>query len=278
MGHFVLYKNSKVHYSTYGHGAALLICLHGFGEEAASFSFLEKAIGHSFTLIAINMPFHGETVWNEGLLFTPEDLHEIIISLVQTCRPQPIPEKINFLAYSMGGRLALAYFQQYPQLVKSISLVAPDGLHKNRWYWFATQTSAGNRLFKFTMQQPQYFLGMVKILGKINLLNKSVAKFVACYLEDETIRTALYKRWTTMRRFRPNLPLIQQLIRQNKIPTKMLFGEHDRIILYHRGQKFQRGLEEWVGVKTIKAGHQLLQEKYTGEIIELLDGHFRLSL
>ncbi len=222
-------------------------------------------------MIAINMPFHGETAWTQGLLFTPEDLYDIIGALVQACRPRPAGYKIHFLAYSMGGRLALAYFQQYPQLVKSLVLVAPDGLHKNRWYWFATQTNIGNRLFKFTMKQPQWFLGMVKMLGKINLLNKSVAKFVGYYLGDQGIRTALYQRWTTMRKFRPDLPLIRSLISQNKMPVALLFGLHDRIILYQRGQHFQKGQEALIRVEVIKAGHQLLQEKYADKIAELLN-------
>ncbi len=270
MGNFIAYKNSSIHYCHYGSGNELLICLHGFGEEASSFSFLEKTLGSRFTIIGINMPFHGETVWNEGLLFSPEDLHEIIVSLVKISKPQTADYKVHFLGYSMGGRLVLAYFQQYPQLVKSISLVAPDGLHKNNWYWFATQTAIGNRLFKFTMQQPQWFMGMVKLLGKIGLLNKSVAKFVAYYLGDENIRTALYKRWTTMRKFRPDLPLIKKRIAENKVPVKMLFGEHDRIILYQRGQSFQQGQEGLIEVRIIKAGHQLMQQKYVSEIAALL--------
>ncbi len=264
------YKNSSIHYCLYGSGEELLICFHGFGEEATSFFFLEKVVGNRFTIIAISMPFHGDTAWNEGLLFSPQNLHEIIGGIVKVCKPQTPDYKVHFLGYSMGGRLVLAYFQQYPQLVKSIALVAPDGLYKNNWYWFATQTTIGNRLFKFTMQQPQWFTGMIKLLGKMGLLNKSVAKFVSYYLGDENIRTALYKRWTTLRKFQPNLPLIKRLIAADKVPVEMLFGEYDRIILYQRGEQFQQGHEEMIEVKIIKAGHQLMQEKYVAEITNLL--------
>ena len=273
MGQFISYKNSSIHYCKYGNGNELLICLHGFGEEASSFAFLEKPIGHRFTIIAINMPFHGETIWNDGLLFSPEDLQEIIVAIIKSCKPQLLKYKLNFLAYSMGGRLVLGYFQRYPDLVKTITLVAPDGLHKNRWYWFATQTSIGNRLFKFTMQQPQWFLGMVKLLGKVNLLNRSVVKFVGYYLGDENIRTALYKRWTTMRKFRADLQLIRKLAEEKKVSLKMLFGQYDRIIIYQRGLNFQKGQEAFIEVKVIKAGHQLLQQKYVDEILQLLETH-----
>jgi len=152
-----------------------------------------------------------------------------------------------------------------------MAFTAPDGLHKNRWYWFATQTAIGNRLFKFTMHHPFWFLGMVKLLGRINLLNKSVSKFVAYYLGDKSIRTDLYKRWTTLRKFRPQLRLIKELITEHKVPVKILFGEHDRIILYPSGIKFQGSQQDLISVKVIKAGHQLLQEKYVDEIVELLN-------
>ncbi|MEO7312105.1 MAG: alpha/beta hydrolase [Chitinophagaceae bacterium] len=270
MATLLAYKNSTISYSRYGSGDALLICLHGFGEAASSFAFLEKSLGERFTIIALNMPFHGETIWNEGLTFTVTDLFEIIKSLPLAGKPE-LTVNMHLLGYSMGGRLALAFFQDYPHCVKSIALVAPDGLHKNRWYWFATQTALGNRAFKFTMHYPQWFLGMVKLLGKIGLLNKSVAKFVSYYLGDETIRMALYKRWTTMRTFRPSLTLIKNLAFEKQVPIKILFGAFDRIILYQRGEKFQQGHEDLIKVFVIKAGHQLMQEKYVADIIELLN-------
>ena len=57
-----------------GTGNKLLLCFHGYGEDAYSFSFLEKHLGETYSLIVIDFPFHGKTVWKDGLLFTANDL------------------------------------------------------------------------------------------------------------------------------------------------------------------------------------------------------------
>ncbi len=71
---FLSWSQSIIHYSVGGSGDRLLFCFHGYGENAATFSFLEKAIGHLFTIVAIDMPFHGQTDWKEGNYFAPDAL------------------------------------------------------------------------------------------------------------------------------------------------------------------------------------------------------------
>jgi len=56
----------------------------------------------------------------------------------------------------MGGRVSLYIAQQFPQQIRSIALMAPDGLHQNIWHKLATQTIIGNQLFHFTMNYPQW--------------------------------------------------------------------------------------------------------------------------
>lgn len=266
LGQFIAYKNSKIHYCQYGNGDNILVCLHGFGKNASSFKFINKHIYDSYTVIAIDMPFHGETEWNEELLFTAEDLFEIF-----QLHNVIISKPITLLGYSIGGRVVLNFFQQYPALVETIILIAPDGLHSNKWYKFATQTYIGKYLFKFTMRYPQWLLGIVKFFDKKHILNKNVIKFVYHYLNNKSNRTTLYKRWITLRKCIPNLYTIKQLIAERDISVKMLFGKYDPFIRYKAAEKFQRGNESFVEVKVINADHQLLREKYAHELIGLLN-------
>lgn len=263
---YISYKKSKIHYCQYGSGPALLVCLHGYGQNVMAFAFLEKHLGQRFTLLAIDMPFHGQTKWNDALLFTPSDLYQIIISI----NPNAL-NGFQLLGYSMGGRLALSLYQQYPDMVKNIYLLAPDGLHKNRWYRLATQTIPGNKLFKFTMHQPSWFLKMVRFGGQAKLLNKSVLKFVQYYLEDKQQRENLYNRWTILKSFTPNLVLIKRLLQNRETHIHMLFGEHDRIILYQKGEQFAKGAAEKIRLHIVNAGHHILSEKYIRFIMQLFE-------
>jgi pimeloyl-ACP methyl ester carboxylesterase len=258
------YQSSFIQYYVFGNGAKTLFCLHGYGESGTSFQFLEQLIGDDYTLLAIDFPIHGNTQWNEKEAFTTDDLFAIIRMIVNDD-----DKKISLLAYSMGGRAALDLLEKFPDNFECTGLVAPDGLHLNIWYWITTQTWLGNRIFDFTMRNPGWFFTMVNIAGKIGLLNKSVIKFVHYYLDDKEQRMLLYKRWTCMRRVRPNLHEIKNICGEKNIRLNFLFGEYDRIILSKRARVFQGAKN--ISVHIIEAGHQLLREKHANDIIALLN-------
>ncbi|HEX3024282.1 MAG TPA: alpha/beta hydrolase [Chitinophagaceae bacterium] len=261
--HFLKYKNSTISYRRYGEGKKLLFCFHGYGESAVSFTFLETILGKTFEIIAIDFPFHGLTEWKDELLFTGADLINII-NLISS------PGQIfSILGYSMGGRIALHLLQTNPERIEQLVLVAPDGFHHNIWHRFSTKTFIGNKLFAFTMKHPFWLFTLMKLFYKLNLFNKSVFNFVHHYLDEKDSRWMLYKRWTTMRKFNPDLQLLKKIILKNKIPIGLLFGKYDRVILTKHGLAFLKNMEEFVQVKELKAGHQLLKIKYATEIAGL---------
>jgi pimeloyl-ACP methyl ester carboxylesterase len=177
-------------------------------------------------------------------------------------------QTISLLGYSMGGRIALTMLQQIPSKIERVVLVAPDGLHKNFWYWFSTQTGLGNKLFSYTMKKPYWFFSGMTFLKSFRLLNKSIFKFAHTYLDDQVEREMLYKRWTTMRKFLPKASLITVSLKQHQVPLRMLFGNYDRVILAERSTSLDKA-NDTITVKKIKAGHQLLKEKYTKDIAAL---------
>ncbi len=261
--HQLPYRNSYIHYLKFGRGTKYLFCFHGYGEDASSFLFLEKSLGHDYTLIVPEMPFHGQTIWNEELEFSITDLKQIINTIV----PLEL-QTISLLGYSMGGRICLALLQTIPSNIERVVLIAPDGLHKNFWYWLSTQTNIGNTLFRYTMKKPHWFFGGMKMLQRIGLMNKSIFKFAHSYLDDSNERDMLYKRWTIMRKFKPNASSVTKVLRKNNIPLRMLFGSYDRIILAKRSTSLDKQ-NDTIHVKTIRAGHQLLKEKYAKDIAVL---------
>lgn len=262
--YFIPYRNSSIHYYRFGQGPRWLFCFHGYGEDGASFELLKPLLGDAYTVIAIDSPFHGRTDWQDGLLFDTSDL----IAILNLIRPPAEP--ISLLGYSMGGRVALQLIESMTHEVKKVVLVAPDGLHKNKWQWLSTRTSIGKRLFAYTMRTPYLMFGLMGLAGKLGLYNKSLLKFVHYYLDDAEQRSLLYHRWTTMRKFRPHLGLLKQIIIKNKIPVRMLFGRFDRVILAKYAFHFSKEAESYIQVTEIEAGHQLLREKYAPLIAELL--------
>ncbi len=266
------YKHSEISYYRFGSGNKPAICFHGYGEDAVTFAFLKKYAGAEYSFYSIDLPFHGQTKWNEGLLFTLKDLQQIIeeILMLDHIELNKIKPELTLLGFSLGGRIALRLYEAIPGQIKKLLLMAPDGLKVNFWYWLTTQTWLGNRLFSFTMKHPGWFFTFLKILKKLGFVNASIFKFVNYYIGDTEVRKQLYNRWTSLRKLKPGIKQIKSLILQYKTPIHLIYGKHDRIILPVRGEKFRKGIEDYCSLEVIHSGHQVLHEKHIEEILPAL--------
>jgi pimeloyl-ACP methyl ester carboxylesterase len=297
---YLSYKSSRISYLRFGTGPKPAFCFHGYGEEAGSFSFLTKHEGGQYTFFAMDLPFHGHTEWNEGLNCTINDIKQIIEGVcsqenfkyfipglpgkeyiaagkvtqgsIPSNSSLPGNEQLlSLVGFSLGGRIALSLYQEMPSKIEKLILLAPDGLVLNPWYWLATQTWPGNKLFAFTMRSPQWFFAVLKGLNTLKLVNTSIFKFVSYYIGDKEVRRLLYARWTTLRKLKPDLPAIKSFVRSNKTAVRLLYGKHDRIILPVRGEKFRKGIDEYCRLTIIESGHQVLHERYKDYIHEALN-------
>ena len=261
------YRHSEIAYHLYGHGPKPVLCLHGYGETGAHFFFLEKSDAlREYCFIAPDLPWHGDTRWREGLNWNACGLGGLV-KHIMAAEGFSAATGICIIGFSMGGRLALTCFQQQQLAVEKIVLLAPDGLKVNPWYWFGTQTAPGRRLFRFTMNHPGWFFFLLKMANRLKLINASVFKFVKYYIGDENARQLLYKRWITLRSYKPDLARCRALIRNTPAPVTLLYGKYDRIIRPPLAKKFQRGLEDLITSIKIDSGHQVLHEKHAQEII-----------
>jgi pimeloyl-ACP methyl ester carboxylesterase len=265
------YKKSQISYYRFGSGPEIAICFHGYGEEGKLYGFFEKWAGSDFTFYAIDLPFHGHTKWSEGLLFTANDLQQIVFEIVERNNfRSSAPKRFTLLGFSLGGRIALSLYQAQPQTIEKIILLAPDGLKVNFWYWLATQTWLGSNLFVFTMKNPGWFLAFLKGANTLKLVNASILKFVNYYIGNKEARLQLYQRWMCLRKLKPDQKLIKDYVRHYKTKTRLIYGKYDRIILPVRGEKFKSGIEEFCTLIVIDSGHQVVHENHVQQILPAL--------
>jgi pimeloyl-ACP methyl ester carboxylesterase len=265
---FFPYRSSLVHYQKAGTGSRILFCFHGYGENAESFSFLEEPLEAGFTMICMDLPFHGKTNWQEGFRFTARELVSIMEGIAQ--EQELMLSRFSITGFSMGGRVAMGLVPLLSGQIEKLLLIAPDGLKMNFWYWLATQNAMGNRFFRFTVNHPRWLFASMKIGYRFGLVNPSIYKFSKTYLEVEQERQDLYRRWTTMRRFGCPQAELKRQIREHKIAVEMVYGEHDRMILSETGMKFRQGIEDQCRITILPSGHQLLLPKNAKAIVSLL--------
>jgi len=277
--HFIPFRSSRIHYSRWGTGDRLLFAFHGYGESAASFGFLEEELGAAFTIVAIDLPFHGETEWEDGFYFSPAELLKLLESIAAGLQggADEVQSHLHsgaawwLLGYSMGGRVALQLLELAPQRIRRLVLLAPDGLQMNPWYWLSTQTGPGNRLFRWTMKRPGWLFFLLRTGHVLRIVNPSIFKFTVHYIDDTAVRDNLYARWTTMRGFRPHLRKIGACLRREGILVHLIYGSYDRIIRWERGERFRRQHPDHCELTLLPAGHQLLQPKFLEIIVKALN-------
>jgi pimeloyl-ACP methyl ester carboxylesterase len=248
---FLTYKNSRIHYRKSGTGNKLAICFHGFGTYANTFDWIAHHVP-DHTFIAFDLPFHGLTQWNEQEISVDE-----LIRVMDLCT-EVTGREFALVGFSMGGRISLSILEKIPNRISRLILLAPDGLHLNRWYWFATQTRAGNRVFHHVMFNPEKFVKLVRKAGNFHMVNKGVLKFIDRYMDDESMRVQVYKVWTAFRSFRPNLEKIITQIKQGNIPVALIYGKFDNIIPFSSGKVFAARLGPQGRFTVLDCGHQVL--------------------
>ncbi|HEX8461918.1 MAG TPA: alpha/beta hydrolase [Segetibacter sp.] len=267
--HYLTYKNSTIHYRQFGKGDKLLFCFHGYGRESYTFSILERSLGHRFTIIAIDIPFHGLTQWKDELIFQPKYLMQFVQQIAGSVTQAN--DKFTLLGFSMGGRIALYLTQLMPEKIERLILLAPDGLSFNFWRWFGSETWIGNKLLNHTIHNPAWINWVVKKAEKWHVIHSSLADFISYYIHDEEHRIILYRRWISMRKFSPSQKKLKKLIREYKIPVRMMFGSFDSVIPYQGGEKFRKGIENFATVKVVESGHHLLSEAHVSKIVQLVN-------
>jgi pimeloyl-ACP methyl ester carboxylesterase len=263
------YKKSEIAYSVFGNGATPVICFHGYGESSESFLFLEKYAGDRFHFIAFDLPFHGRTIWRENE-FSNDDLLSVIKELLIINDIDVKNPNAVLLGFSLGGRIALGLYELIPASISRLVLMAPDGMKVNFWYWLSTQTSTGKSLFSFTMKNPGWFFGFLKLINGLGMVNRSIFKFVNYYIGDAKVREELYNRWTILSKIKPSLKKIKRQIKEYKTRVRLIYGKHDRIILTKPGERFCNGIEANCRISIIHAGHQVLHENHVEEIMPCL--------
>lgn len=147
---YISLGTNQLYYVKTGIGKRLLVAFHGYGNDAYLFTPFNKYLEQDFTIISIDLPHHGKSVWPDKIQFGKKEL----ISLITTIKTDMGVEKVSLMGYSLGGRVCLTAVELMPEIVDKVLLMAPDGLVVNPFYYFATRNYIGRKLFKGFVTKP----------------------------------------------------------------------------------------------------------------------------
>ncbi|MEZ4838299.1 alpha/beta fold hydrolase [Flavobacterium sp.] len=113
----ILYKNTKINYTDIGKGTAVVL-LHGFLENLSMWNAYVDEFSKKNRVINIDLLGHGATECL-GYIHTMEDQADMVHHVLHELKIR----KGIFIGHSMGGYVALAFAELYPDNVKGLVLL-----------------------------------------------------------------------------------------------------------------------------------------------------------
>ena len=110
------FKNTKISYTDQGKGTAVVL-LHGFLENQTMWKAFIPELSKKYRIITIDLLGHGATECL-GYVHTMEDQADIVHHVLHELKIR----KAVLIGHSMGGYVALAFAELYPDNVKGIVL------------------------------------------------------------------------------------------------------------------------------------------------------------
>jgi len=118
----LLYKNASFHYFDQGNGPVLLL-LHGFLEDLSMWDDIVNSFKQTHRVIRLDLLGHGKTE-NIGYIHTMEAQAQLIHFLLDHLDIS----QCSIVGHSMGGYIALAFTELFPEMVQGICLMNSTAL------------------------------------------------------------------------------------------------------------------------------------------------------
>ena len=213
------FRNTKVRYSDKGKGRVIVL-LHGFLESLEIFDEFSEKLSKRFRVISIDLPGHGQTP-AIGYVHSMELMAECVKLVLDSLTLR----KYVVVGHSMGGYVALAFAELFPQNVSGLcifhSTAMPDSEEKKK---------DRERVMQIVKKDHTQFVSdlIPKLFAQenISLLKKEVvkAKQIALTTPKEGIVSAL--------RGMKERPSRELVLKNAMFPILFIIGKQDAILAW----------------------------------------------
>jgi len=212
-----LYKNEKVTFSDSGKGRVVVL-LHGFLGSHKIWESTISDLSKTYRVIAIDLPGHGETACF-GYVHSMELMAKCVKAVMEHLRLK----KYVIIGHSMGGYVALAFADLFPDHLKGLCL------------YHSTAYADSEEKKKDRMRAVNAVKANKGIYTKATIKNLFATKNLK-YLKNEIAFATAIAKGTSQRgiiaalygmKDRPGRDIILGLV---EYPIMMVIGEHDNIL------------------------------------------------
>lgn len=249
-------EDTNWHYQIGGTGDHLLIALHGFGEDSSLFADWEISLGSVFTILAIDLPFHGAAKDWERPYFRPSDF----VPLFQALHKKYNKPYCSLLGQSFGASVIYGSWKLLDFLPSAVWLLNPGGLATRRlgipkavpgWLRGLIGGSIDKRTtlwMKFAQQ-----------LHRLDFLDTFSLSYLRYHFAKKERLRRLIGVWRSLKYFPiKKQPLLKEA-KQGTVPIQLVIGKTDELINWNQ---LHNWLDKWPSelLHLLDLGHQLVNE------------------
>lgn len=237
----------RVFWRQWGAGKPLLLCLHGYADTGARFEHLAEALAEHYTVVAPDLPWHGQTLWEKDT-FDCWDVQDLVEAL---CRLSGYG-KCTLLGHSYGGRLLLASMPLLEEHADAAWIVAPGGFDTgSKWGGERLPNRLRQWLINGVDKHTGKWLNALNRIVSTGLISPSAFRFFQSNLETPARRKRLFAVWRNLHHFSfSKTPLLGV-----SIPLHFVAGDQDMLIPINQVRRFARNLPTARFIRMPECGH-----------------------
>ena len=213
------YKNAKITYSDNGKGKAIVL-LHGFLENLNMWNRFIPELSEKHRVIAIDLLGHGATECL-GYVHTMEDQADMVHHVLQLLKIK----KAVFVGHSMGGYVALAFAELYPEAMKGLVLLNSTSKADSH-----ERKINRNRAIKAVKQNYSAFVSL-SIANLFSEANRERLADEIIKVREQALQTPLQGIIATLEGMKIRKDR-EQILHSATYPILLILGEKDGVLNY----------------------------------------------
>jgi pimeloyl-ACP methyl ester carboxylesterase len=255
----LLYKNTQISYSDSGKGTAVVL-LHGFLENKTMWDVYVTELSKRNRIITIDLLGHGKTE-SLGYIQTMEENADVVHEVISKLRIR----KAILVGHSMGGYVALAFAELYPENMKGLVLLNSTSKEDS-----SERKKNRDRAIKAVKQDYETFIR----LSIANLFSEDNQEILSNEIEEvkiQALQTPLQGIVASLEGMKIRKDR-EFLLHTTTYPKLLILGKKDPVLNYEDNLEQLKGTD--AELVTFEDGHMSSIENQV-ELLTVLAGFFK---
>lgn len=236
----IQFKNTNISYTDSGKGTAIVL-LHGFLENQTMWNDFVPEFSKKYRIITIDLLGHGNTECM-GYVHSMEDNADVVHAVLADLRIR----KAIFVGHSMGGYVALAFAEMYPDYIKGLVLLNSTSRADSD-----ERKANRDRAIKAVKQSFTNFISL-SIANLFSEENRERLKDNIELVKKEALKTPLQGIVASLEGMKIRMDR-EVLLHLTQYPKMLILGERDPVLPY---EETKEQIEETaVQLVTFPDGH-----------------------